>query len=182
MKSVCETGFVVLSLLFLSGCVVIQSSQLNNLMKIFDEPPLDISANSWFLRYSDYESIVYAIDAQDGTLFSNSAGDYILFDGWKIAEIGDIGNYKTAMKIRDSGLTRSFVRSNRILANHKCAPWIREENARITRFSQNCNDKMIYANSILVSEDGHISLIRQIVDERYTALTLTKLKYGGQTK
>jgi hypothetical protein len=33
-----------------------------------------------------------------------------------------------------------------------------------------------YSNSILVLEDGSISIIRQIVDERYTPLTLTKLK------
>lgn len=33
-----------------------------------------------------------------------------------------------------------------------------------------------YNNSILVLEDGSISIIRQIVDERYTPLTLTKLK------
>ena len=42
--------------------------------------------------------------------------------------------------------------------------------------SSNNSSNNSYSNSILVLEDGSISIIRQIVDERYTSLTLTKLK------
>jgi hypothetical protein len=46
----------------------------------------------------------------------------------------------------------------------------------LVSLSQSCRDRRDYSNSILVLEDGSISVIRQIVDERYSALTLTKLK------
>jgi len=45
----------------------------------------------------------------------------------------------------------------------------------MTRFSQQCGDREPYVNSILVANDGSIAVIRQVVDDRYTAMTLTKL-------
>ena len=67
----------------LSGCIV-QSRQLNGLLELIKEPPMDLSTNSWLVRYSDYESIVFAISTQEGILFSNNFGDQVLFDGWTL--------------------------------------------------------------------------------------------------
>ena len=70
---------IVISIV-LSGCIV-QSRQLNGLLKLIKEPPMDLSTNSWVVRYADYESIVYAVSTSEGILFSNNFGDQALFYG-----------------------------------------------------------------------------------------------------
>ena len=68
----------LMMLILVSGCSV-QSSQLSSLISLVKAPSLDLSANSWLVRYSDYESVVYAVSTSEGTLFSNKAGDKVLF-------------------------------------------------------------------------------------------------------
>ena len=164
----------LLTLISLSGCVI-QSSQLNNIFELIKEPSLDLSENSWALRYSDYETIVYAISTSDGILFSNNSGDQVLFDGWTVRVIEGIGRRQLSLKISDNLSLRSFKRGNRLVSTHTCDGWETQKSLGAIRYLQFCNDGNGYHNSILVQNTGEISVIRQIVDERYTALTLTKL-------
>ena len=90
---------VVISIV-LSGCIV-QSRQLNGLLELIKEPPIDLSTSSWLARYSDYESIVYAVSTQDGTLFSNNFGDQVLFDGWTFRKVRGMGRRQINMSISD---------------------------------------------------------------------------------
>ena len=159
----------------LSGCIV-QSRQLNGLLELIKEPPVDLSTNSWLVRYSDYESIVFAVSMQEGILFSNNFGDQVLFDGWTLRKIQGMGRRRINMSISDKKNIRTFKRGNRTISSHRCDQWEQQKNLGVVRYTQNCSDKQGYKNSILVKENGDISVIRQIVDERYTALTLTKLK------
>ena len=165
----------LLMLILVSGCSV-QSSQLSGLFGLIKEPPLDLSANSWLVRYSDYESVVYAVSTNEGTLFSNKAGDKVLFDGWMVRKVSGLGRRGLDIKIDELDDVRTFKQGIRTLASHRCQEWQREMSSGMVSLSQNCEDRRDYSNSILVLEDGSISVIRQIVDERYTALTLTKLK------
>ena len=165
----------LLILILASGCSV-QSSQLNSLVSLIKEPSLDLSANSWLVRYSDYESVVYAVSTSEGTLFSNKAGDKVLFDGWMVRKVSGLGRRGLNIKIDEADGVRSFKQGARTLASHRCQEWQREMSSGMVSLSQSCGDRRDYSNSILVLEDGSISVIRQIVDERYTALTLTKLK------
>ena len=165
----------VLMLILLSGCSV-QSSQLNSLVSLIKEPSLDLSANSWLVRYSDYESVVYAVSTSEGTLFSNKAGDKVLFDGWTVRNVSGLGRRGLDIKIDEFDDVRTFKQGIRTLASHRCQEWQREMSSGMGSLSENCSGVRNYSNSILVLEDGSISVIRQIVDERYTALTLTKLK------
>jgi hypothetical protein len=165
----------VLMLILVSGCSV-QSSQLNSLVSLIKEPSLDLSANSWLVRYSAYESVVYAVSTNEGTLFSNKVGDQVLFDGWMVRKVSGLGRRGLDIKIDEFEDVRTFKRGARTLASHRCQEWQREMNSGVVSLSQNCGDQRDYSNSILVLKDGSISVIRQIVDERYTALTLTKLK------
>jgi hypothetical protein len=171
LKKLIPTVIVIL----LSGCSV-QSDQLNSLVSLFKEPSLDLSANSWLVRYSGYESVVYAVSTSDGTLFSNKSGDKVLFDGWTIREIRGLGRRGLDIKIDEVDGARTFKRGTRTLASHLCEKWRSEVNSGMVSLTQNCRDRRDYSNSILVLEDGSISVIRQIVDESYIALTLTKLK------
>ena len=159
----------------LSGCVV-QSRQLNGLLELIMEPPLDLSTNSWLARYSDYESIVYAVSTKEGTLFSNNVGDQVLFDGWTFRKIRGMGRRQINISILDNNTLRIFKRGNITTSNHRCDQWRQQKNLGVVRYTQYCSDKQSYENSILVEESGNISMIRQIVDESYTALSLTKLK------
>ena len=165
----------LMMLILVSGCSV-QSSQLSGLVGLIKEPSLDLSANSWLVRYSDYESVVYAVSTSEGTLFSNKAGDKVLFDGWMVRKVSGLGRRGLDIKIDEVGDVRTFKQGTRTLASHACQEWQRETSSGLVNLSQNCEDRLDYSNSILVLEDGSISVIRQIVDERYTALTLTKLK------
>ena len=165
----------LLMLILVSGCSV-QSSQLSSLVSLIKKPPLDLSANSWLVRYSGYESVVYAVSTADGTLFSNKAGDQVLFDGWTIRQVRGLGRRGLDIKIDELDGVRTFKRGTRTLAGHSCQDWRRELSSGLVSLSQSCRDRRDYSNSILVLEDGSISVIRQIVDERYSALTLTKLK------
>ena len=159
----------------LSGCIV-QSRQLNGLLELIKEPTMDLSTNSWLVRYSDYESIVFAISTQEGILFSNNFGDQVLFDGWTLRKVQGLGRRQINMSISDKKNIRSFKRGNRTISNHRCDQWEQQKNLGVVRYTQYCSDRQGYKNSILVNENGDISVIRQIVDERYTALTLSKLE------
>ena len=161
--------------ILLSGCIV-QSRQLNGLLELIKEPPMDLSTNSWTVRYSDYESIVYAVSTQDGILFSNIFGDQVLFDGWTVRMVQGMGRRQMNMSISDKKNIRSFKRGNRTISSHRCDQWEQQKNLGVVRYTQYCSDRQGYKNSILVNENGDISVIRQIVDERYTVLTLSKLK------
>ena len=165
----------ILTVILLSGCSL-QSSQLSGLVGLIKKPSLDLSANSWLVRYSGYESVVYAVSTSEGTLFSNKTGDKVLFDGWMVRKVSGLGRRGLDIKIDELDDVRSFKRGTRTLASHRCQEWQREMSSGMVSLSQSCGDRRDYSNSILVLEDGSISVIRQIVDERYTALTLTKLK------
>ena len=166
------------SVMVLSGCqyVQIQSSQLSGLVAQFSRPKLELVDNSWSVRYGDYQSVVYAVTLPEGTLFSNSAGDEIFFDGWSIRKFKLMGSRRAEYVISDTASERTFSQGKRTLAAHSCLAWMRQQQAGKTQFSQSCQADIAYSNSILVAEDGSISIIRQIVDNAYNAMTLTKLK------
>ena len=159
----------------LSGCIV-QSRQMNGLLELIKEPPMDLSTNSWLVRYSDYESTVFAISTQEGILFSNNFGDRVLFDGWTFRMVKGMGRRQINVSISDKKNIRIFKRGGRVTSSHRCNRWEQQKNLGVVRYTQYCSDRQGYKNSILVNENGDISVIRQIVDERYTVLTLSKLK------
>ena len=91
-------------------------------------------------------------------------------------KIQGMGRRQINTSISDKKNIRSLKRGDRTISNHRCNEWEQQKNLGVVRYTQYCSGKQGYKNSILVKENGDISVIRQIVDERYTALTLTKLK------
>ena len=164
-------------LVLLSGChyVQIQSSQISSLVAQFSTPELDLADNSWSVRYGDYQSVVYTVTLPEGTLFSNGAGDEIFFDGWSIRKFKLMGSRRAEYVISDTATERTFSQGKRTLAAHSCLAWMSQQQAGKTQFSQSCEADTAYSNRILVAEDGSISIIRQVVDNDYNAMTLTKL-------
>lgn len=165
---------VLVCLVMFSGCSV-QSSQLSAVMGLFKPQDTDLSLNGWSVKYANYEAMVYPVSLSQGTLFSNKAGDQVFFDGWSVRRVSGLGLRGQEYQNRDVADERTFMRGNRTLAVHKCDQWKKKQQSGKKQFSQSCQDVKIYSNIILVEEDGSIGVIRQVVDDRYNALTLTKL-------
>ena len=165
---------VMACLLLFGGCSV-QSSQLSTVMGLFKRPAAELSLNSWSVKYANYEAIVYPVTMPQGTLFSNKAGDQVVFDGWSVRRVSGLGLRGQEYQNSDIGDERTFVRGSRTLAVHTCDKWQQKQQSGKKQLSQYCEDVKAYSNIILVAEDGSISVIRQVVDDRYNALTLTKL-------
>ncbi len=165
---------VMACLVMFSGCSV-QSSQLSAVMGLFKPQDTDLSLNGWSVKYANYEAMVYPVSLPEGTLFSNKAGDQVFFDGWSVRRVSGLGLRGQEYQNRDVADERTFMRGNRTLAVHKCDQWKKKQQSGKKQFSQSCKDVKIYSNIILVEEDGSIGVIRQVVDDRYNALTLTKL-------
>jgi len=165
---------VMACLVMFSGCSV-QSSQLSAVMGFFETQDADLSLNGWSVKYANYEAMVYPVSLPEGTLFSNKAGDQVFFDGWSVRRVSGLGLRGQEYQNRDVADERTFMRGNRTLAVHKCDQWKKKQQSGKKQFSQSCKDVKIYSNIILVEEDGSIGVIRQVVDDRYNALTLTKL-------
>ena len=165
---------VLACLVMFSGCSV-QSSQLSAVMGLFNTQDADLSLNDWSVKYANYEAMVYPVSLPDGTLFSNKAGDQVFFDGWSVRRVSGLGLRGQEYQNSDVADERTFMRGNRTLAIHRCDKWKKKQQSGKKQFSQSCKDVKIYSNIILVEEDGSIGVIRQVVDDRYNALTLTKL-------
>ena len=165
---------IMVCLLIICGCSV-QSSQLSAVMDLIKKPASDISLNGWSVKYADYKAIVYPVNTPKGILFSNQMGDQVLFDGWSVRRFSGLGLRGPAYQNSDIANQRTFVRGGRTLAVHQCDQWQQKQQSGKKQFSQSCKGDSIYTNSILVGQDGSISVIEQIVGERYEPLILTRL-------
>ena len=170
------TCTVILSgAILMQGCIV-KSGQLSTLINLVQRPDKVLSQNAWIVNYKNYQSIVYAVNISEGTLFANAAGDQILFDGWTVRRISGLGRRGLDIKINEADGVRTFKQGISVIASHVCQQWERYIHDNKVSLSQNCIDRRDYTNSILILGDGSISVIHQIVDDRYTPLTLTKVK------
>lgn len=165
---------ILVCLAILCGCSI-QSRQLSAVMDLIKKPTNDVSLNGWSVKYADYESIVYPVNTSQGTLFSNQLGDQVLFDGWSVRRFSGLGLQGPAYQNSDIAMQRTFVRGSRSLAVHQCDQWQQKQQSGKKQFSQSCKGDSIYTNSILVEQDGSISVIQQIVNDRYEPLILTRL-------
>jgi hypothetical protein len=75
----------------------------------------------------------------------------------------------------DTENQRRFLQGSRTIAVHNCDEWKQKKKSGKKQFSQLCKGDKIYTNYILVDKDGEIIVIKQIVDDRYDPLILTKL-------
>jgi len=165
---------IVVCIAVLGGCSI-QSSQLSAVMDYINTPSNDLSLNSWSVKYAGYETIVYPVNLPKGTLFSNQAGDQILFDGWAVRRVSGLGAGDLAYQNTDTDSQRSFLRGVRTIAVHSCDEWKQKDKSGKKKFSQLCKGDKVYTNSILVDEGGKIIVIQQIVDDRNEPLILTRL-------
>ncbi len=157
-----------------TGCVV-TSSQLSSFIGRFDNTEIDLQNLAWRLNIAEHASIVYAVSVPEGILFSNAEGDQILFNGWSVIAVNIMnGKFRSAIDDSRSG-QRSFTRGGYLLGAHVCSPWERVADSTQIRLVQDCTNDIRYKNTILLDNNKNIAQIQQIVDFRYTVISLTKL-------
>ena len=180
------------SLILLSACSI-HSSQLTALISMVKAPVTELSKSAWSLSYGDYQSTVYAVAVSGATLFSNSQGDQVLFDGWNVKDVRGVGFLNSHWQIIDSGESRALNRYGKLTAVHSCSAWRNLRGAPIiaevrnlagtsgvtesgkTVFSQTCQGMEAYINRIQVNAMGEIELISQLIDISGTPLLITKV-------
>ena len=93
------------------------------------------------------------------------------FDGWSVRRFSGLGLRGPAYQNSDIAMQRTFVRGGK-LAVHQCDQWQQKSNLEKAIFNR--EGVRIYTNSILVEQDGSISVIQQIVNDRYELPILTR--------
>ena len=174
MKTFTVTLLCVVFMLSASGCAV-RSSQFDALKAIVSGPNVNFTESRWSLTYGGYRSEVLAIATTSGTLFSNNAGDRLLFDGWIIREASGLGSKRGDWRITDVEGGRQILRRGRKVNLPACETWQRTEQSGMIRFSQVCKGYAAHNNTILVNQAGEITLIRQSLDGSDTFATLAKI-------
>ena len=158
----------------LAGCSV-QSSQLSTVMGILPGPSQDMSENTWTLEYGDYQAAVYAVNAPDAVMFSNTLGDHLVFDGWVItdATILNKARFKMTLVTAATG-ERQYISDTIVTQIHQCSPWQRQGDGGEVVFVQSCKGLNTYTNTILVNSEEAITEINHSIDGRSSNLRLIK--------
>ncbi len=162
--------------LLLSGCQYfeVQSSQLSGISGIvtaFYSEAKALPDARWHVEFGGYSAPVQPVITDEATVFVNSL-DAISFDGWRIVKVSGLNGFTPPWEIEDSGNERTFLVDGRVVAKHQCGSWSRYETDAGVRFQQQCRDKQVYTNTILVGSLGQITDIEQVVDSSLMVLRL----------
>ena len=181
--------FAVLMLILftqIQGCSF-QSKQFNALKAVFTQRE-PISAVSWMLEIEDAQIVVYAIQSDEGVIFSDGRTLFLKFDGWHILEVQGLSGTTNGRSVEDLDRVRLAYNirndsqgQNEELTNEEemgpqlegssqrynldCAQWLRSELRAGHQFSQTCaftkNERFL--NVIDVDQSGDISKISTLV-------------------
>ena len=181
--------FAVLMLILftqIQGCSF-QSKQFNALKAVLTQRD-PITAVSWMLEIEDAQIVVYAIQSDEGVIFSDGRTLFLKFDGWHILEVQGLSGTTNGRSVEDLDRVRLAYNirndsqgQNEELTNEEemgpqlegssqrynldCAQWLRSELRAGHQFSQTCaftkNERFL--NVIDVDQSGDISKISTLV-------------------
>ena len=181
--------FAVLMLILftqIQGCSF-QSKQFNALKAVLTQRE-PITAVSWMLEIEDAQIVVYAIQSDEGVIFSDGRTLFLKFDGWHILEVQGLSGTTNGRSVEDLDRVRLAYNirndsqgQNEELTNEEemgpqlegssqrynldCAQWLRSELRAGHQFSQTCaftkNERFL--NVIDVDQSGDISKISTLV-------------------
>jgi hypothetical protein len=181
--------FAVLMLILftqIQGCSF-QSKQFNALKAVLTQRE-PITAVSWMLEIEDAQIVVYAIQSDEGVIFSDGRTLFLKFDGWHILEVQGLNGTTNGRSVEDLDRVRFAYNirndsqgQNEELTNEEemgpqlegssqrynldCAQWLRSELRAGHQFSQSCaftkNERFL--NVIDVDQSGDISKISTLV-------------------
>ena len=90
MKQLTLITAIVISL-FTTACTI-KVPQVAALQKSVQQPIQNIDEFAWSLQYEDYQTEVYAVSTDEGTMFASYDNDSLLFDGYAIKRIDGLAN------------------------------------------------------------------------------------------
>jgi len=170
----------------IQGCSF-QSKQFNALKAVLTQRE-PITAVSWMLEIEDAQIVVYAIQSDEGVIFSDGRTLFLKFDGWHILEVQGLSGTTNGRSVEDLDRVRLAYNirndsqgQNEELTNEEemgpqlegssqrynldCAQWLRSELRAGHQFSQTCaftkNERFL--NVIDVDQSGDISKISTLV-------------------
>ena len=170
----------------IQGCSF-QSKQFNALKAVLTQRE-PITAVSWMLEIEDAQIVVYAIQSDEGVIFSDGRTLFLKFDGWHILEVQGLNGTTNGRSVEDLDRVRFAYNirndsqgQNEELTNEEemgpqlegssqrynldCAQWLRSELRAGHQFSQSCaftkNERFL--NVIDVDQSGDISKISTLV-------------------
>lgn len=161
--------------LLMQSCSI-HSGQLSSLGSLVGASQTSYAKSSWTVSYGSYQAEIFPVLNKGEISFLNELGDSLIFDGWVIREVSGLGINRADWKVHDISNNRRFLNKDRLVAEHLCDSWVSEKSSNMTRFSQKCKNFTWYKNSILVDNQGFITLIRQTVDGSNTYVKLSKNK------
>ena len=192
--------FAVLMLILftqIQGCSF-QSKQFNALKAVLTQRE-PITAVSWMLEIEDAQIVVYAIQSDEGVIFSDGRTLFLKFDGWHILEVQGLSGTTNGRSVEDLDRVRLAYNirndsqgQNEELTNEEemrpqlegssqrynldCAQWLRSELRAGHQFSQSCaftkNERFL--NVIDVDQSGDISKISTLVHPGGLRVNLSK--------
>ena len=192
--------FAVLMLILftqIQGCSF-QSKQFNALKAVLTQRD-PITAVSWMLEIEDAQIVVYAIQSDEGVIFSDGRTLFLKFDGWHILEVQGLSGTTNGRSVEDLDRVRLAYNirndsqgQNEELTNEEemgpqlegssqrynldCAQWLRSELRAGHQFSQTCaftkNERFL--NMIDVDQSGDISKISTLVHPGGLRVNLSK--------
>jgi hypothetical protein len=166
MKHCSRFLLLMLATCLLAACTV-SSRQGSALLQAFKDDDGSLQAYRWRAHFGSYSTNLLAVRQGGDTLFSNQQGDLLVFDGWTISRVVELGPLNREIVIRGQEGER-IISSGTRAVTHQCQPWESQplEDAGGKRFIQDCEGREPYRNRIDVDAGGGIVRVEQVINDR----------------
>lgn len=170
---------LVAALLLLSACSF-HSSQWDALQETFSEDESSLADVVWKANWNGSDYLLYAVSAQEETIFAYDRRIRVHFNGWNITEVVGVLASEASLTIEEQGKELLYFMDNRLMARHSCEPWQQEELIDLgeLRYFQECSGREKYRNRIDVSSEGNITRLEFLIHPEYPSILLTPSAFG----
>ncbi|PLW81479.1 hypothetical protein CWI75_15785 [Kineobactrum sediminis] len=165
MKHCSRLVLLILTTCLLAACTV-SSRQGSALLQAFQADDDALQAYRWQARLGGYSTNLLAVRHGGDTLFSNQQGDLLVFDGWTISRVVELGPLDREIDIHGHEGAR-IISSGARAVTHQCQPWQSqplEDGGK--RFIQDCEGREPYRNRIDINAGGGIVRVEQVINDR----------------
>jgi hypothetical protein len=132
----------------------------------------------WRLEFGRYQTDLLAVTVAGETLFTNSEGDLVVFDGWMVTEVRGLGQ-ASVISVQGRVGERLTGKDSRRVGSQACQAWRLMQEGSHVIYEQYCVGIERFENRIIVDSSGSIIKIEQFLGLNElgtrTAIILTKL-------
>ena len=166
----------LIAILILSGCNI-RAPQLASLQAMIETPFVDSGDNLWTLSYGDYTSEVFPVETEQGVQFLSYGQDTLLFDGFIIRSVSQIGDFYKAYSVRDKllpdgSLQREVMVNARVVERLECPARQAQGATAFWQCKTQKGDERVFA--LTFGENGELIQITQPFADTGKLLTIAK--------